>query len=105
MKLEATQGILYLNNMQFCYIGPANGRTDLPTGSFTVEARFSHAHGDDMVHADGFGWVGATRGCDAVLGRIRTNAGVDPCQLTAGRLLAAVETAGDRGERTTLVIS
>lgn len=103
MKLCIENDTLYLDNFFFCFVSPADG--SLKPGIYPIEVRHSHTHGEDLVHADGLGWIGAQRGVVAVLGRMRkANNVVDPCGLMSARLINAIDTCADVGERVTLEV-
>lgn len=108
MKLTIANGVLYADGLFLSYVEAGNGRTDFPVGRYEVEARYSHAHSQDLPIADGVGWfgpaVGADAPCDIVLGRVRAGDALLPCPSFIGRLLALIETTESRGQTTTLVI-
>jgi hypothetical protein len=91
MKLKIDNGSLYLDNMFICYVEIG----DVVKGKYHVEARYSHAHGEELVHVDTLGWMGAQRGCDIILGRVKSAAGLLPCAVMAERVLQNVALAQD----------
>lgn len=105
MKLLIENGTLYADNLFLCYAGAGNGRTGLSNGVYPVAAQYSHAHGTDLPHAAGIGWLGASDQCDVILGTVRGRDVVVPSQGSLVRLLALLEAAEDRGQTVTLVIA
>lgn len=103
MKLTIENGTLFADNLFFCYCEPGNERNDIPAGAFKVTTTYSHKHGKDLPNVVGIGWVGADKECDIVLGRVRSGAGVMPCDAHLVRLLSLIEAAEDRGAKVTLV--
>lgn len=105
MKLCVPNGVMYADNLFFCFVEAGNGRTHLQHGSYPIRAQFSHAHSRDLPNAAGLGWVGdAPDSCDIVVGRVRTADALLPCSGRVGRLLALLEAAESRGASATLVI-
>ena len=97
MNLSIKDGVLYVDNLRFCLAGVGNGRDCLPTGRFEAATQFSHVHGKVLCHAYDFGWIGADRGCDLVLGGVRSRTGVVPSQNSLSRLLALLEVSEGNG--------
>lgn len=97
MKLSIKDGAFYADNVFLCYCEAGNGRDDLPNGRFEAATQFSHVHGKVLCHAYDFGWIGADRGCDLVLGGVRSRTGVVPSQNSLCRLLALLEVSEGNG--------
>ena len=104
MRLEIDYPALYADGLFVCYVGAGNGRTAIQPGRHEVEATYSHAHGKNLVRADGLGWVGASQECDVVLGRVRDRDDVLPCESFERRVFALVEAAQDYGNTVELVV-
>ena len=104
MKLSIQGNRLYADNLMFSHCEVKDGHGDKP---FTGEAepRYSHAHGTELVHVDGLGWMGAEPSCDVVLGRVvKSDGGVLPCRVTEARLMGVVNWTVEQGKRITLEI-
>ena len=86
-------GALYVGNHFYCYAEAGNGRPSIPTGRYAVTPEFSHVHGETLLDAIGCGWIGATSGCDIILGRVRNSNGVIPSKTDLGRVMHRVEVA------------
>lgn len=97
MKLSIRDNTLYVDNIKVCFAEVGNGRPHIPVGRYQVVTEFSHTHGVTLPDAIGLGWIGASPGCDVVLGRVRGRNGVIPSRTDLGRVLAMIETAEDRG--------
>lgn len=93
MNLLIENGTLYVDNHNYCYAEAGNGRPSIPTGRYAVAIEYAHVHGDTMLDAIGCGWIGATPGCDIVLGRVRNRDGVIPSKTDLGRVMHRVEAA------------
>lgn len=105
MKLSVLNGVMYVDNLFFCFAEAGNGRTHLQHGSYPVSAQFSHAYDRELPLATGLGWLGDDpAACDIVLGRVRASDALLPCRGHVQRLLALLEAAESRGAATTLVI-
>ena len=57
-----------------------------------------------LPNAYGLGWIGADKGCDIFLGRVRKGTDTLPCSGHLSRLLALLEAAEDRGALVELVV-
>ena len=86
------------NRMYLCKAGAGNGRANIPTGIYEVATQFSHAHGAVLPNATDLGWLGADRGCDVVLGNVRSHDGVIPCSASLVALLSRIEVAEGLGQ-------
>lgn len=102
MKLCIQNDVLYLDNFFFCFVSTEDGK--LKPGAYTVEVKHSEEHECPMVHADGFGWIGAQRGVSATLSRVRRREDVIPCGLMTARLINAIDACTDVGGRVTLEV-
>ena len=91
-------GTVRVDNVKFCYWELGNDREDIPAGSYPVEARFAHAYGKILPHADGIGWIGSDTGAAVVLGKVRNLSNVLPDHSLVQRLVACIEAAADSGQ-------
>ena len=104
MKLTIQGNRLYADNLMFSHCEVKDGHRD-KSFSGEAEPRYSHAHGTELVHVDGLGWVGAQPSCDVVLGRVvKSDGGVLPCRVTEARLIGLANFATEQGKRITLEI-
>ena len=104
MRLTIENGTLFVDNLFFAYAGVGNDRTNLQPGCYPVATQFSHKFGQDLPNAYGLGWIGADKGCDIFLGRVRKGTDTLPCSGHLSRLLALLEAAEDRGALVELVV-
>lgn len=95
MKLLFEEGRLYVDNMKFAYYGVRDGK--LPTGTFAVEARYSHNHSKSLPYIESVGFVGASDDCAIVIGKVMGQRGVLPDGNAVSRLVACIETADETG--------
>ena len=104
MKITVQGNRLYVDNLMFSHCEVKDGHRD-KSFSGEAEPRYSHAHGTELVHVDGLGWMGAQPSCDIVLGRVvKSDGGVLPCRVTEARLIGLVNYATEHGKRITLEI-
>lgn len=104
MKLLIDGNKLYTNSLFFSHVEVADGSGDKPSNC-TVEPRYSHAAGRELLHADGLGWVGADDSCAIRVGRVvRGDGSVLPCKLTETRLISLVYAIEDRGNKASLEV-
>lgn len=104
MNLKIEGADLYADNLFLCHCEAGNGRPNLQPGSHEVIVQFSHEHGAVLPDAVGLGWLGATAGCDIVLGGVRGRHGVIPSPSSLGRLLALLESAENMGRKVMLEV-
>lgn len=104
MKLTIDGNRLYVDHLFFCYCEAGNGGSVLPRGRYPVYTTYSHVFGEDLPNAEGIGWIGDTKGCDIVLGRVFGSEQLIPCTVHLERLMGLLESAEDRGAKTELVI-
>lgn len=71
MILGIKDGALYVDNVKFCLTEAGNGRSNFKSGRWSLEVKRSTKHQCSMLHAEGFGWIGARPDADAVLGHVR----------------------------------
>ena len=98
MKLSISGNTLYADNLKVCFCEAGNERTSIPAGHYPVTIEFSHVH-------DGIGWIGASHGCDIVLGGVIGSSGVIPSRNPLGRLLAMIQAKEDMGSSVTLEVA
>lgn len=72
MKIKFENGNCYVDNHRFAkYHG-----TNLQSGTYPVEARWSHSHSRVLPLIEGVGLVGFSNDCAIVLGSVRNRADV-----------------------------
>jgi len=104
MKLTIQGNRLYVDNLMFSHCEVKDGHRD-KSFSGEAEPRYSHAHGTELVHIDGLGWMGAAPECAIRVGRVvRSDGEIIPCQLTEARLIGMANYATEQGKRITLEI-
>ncbi len=59
----------------------------------------------ELPKADGIGWIGASHGCDIVLGGVIGSSGVIPSRNPLGRLLAMIQAKEDMGSSVTMEVA
>ena len=102
MKLLIQGDCLYVDNIRFSHCEVKDEYRNKPF-SCEAEARFSHHHSRELLHADGLGWVGAASECSVVLGRmVRGDGSVIPCLVTESRLIGIANFASEQVKRITL---
>ena len=104
MQLLITNGTFYVDNLKFCYCEAGNGRPSIPTGHYEVFTQFSPEHGAVLPDVVDLGWVGASSGCDVVLGGVRGRNGIVPSTNCLGRLLALIENTEGIGKSVRLEV-
>lgn len=104
MRLTIQGNRLYCDNLMFSHCEVKDGHRDKHFIG-TAEPRFSHHHGEELLHVDGLGWVGADSGCAIRVGRVvRSDGSVMPCSVTEARILCMANYAVEQGKRITLEI-
>ena len=101
LHLELQHGVLYVDNVKFCYyeVSANDGRKDLPKGTYVAEARYAHSFGKVLPHIESIGWAGADAGCQIILGRVRAKSGLIPDGYIVQVLISAIEAASDLGDQ------
>lgn len=105
MKLSISGNTLYADNLKVCFCEAGNERTSIPAGHYPVTIEFSHVHDLELPKADGIGWIGASHGCDIVLGGVIGSSGVIPSRNPLGRLLAMIQAKEDMGSSVTMEVA
>ena len=104
MKLTIQGNRLYVDNFMFSYVEVKDGHGDKPFNG-EVEPRYSHHAGRELLHVDGFGWLGADSQCAIRVGRVvRSDGEVMQCVVTEARLMGVANYATEQGKRITLEI-
>ena len=104
MKLSIQGNRLYADNLMFSHCEVKDGHGDKPF-SGSAEPRFSHHHGEELLHVDGLGWCGPYDDNAIVLGRVvRGDGSVMGCRVTHARLIGLANYATEQGKRITLEI-
>lgn len=104
MKLTIQGNRLYADNLMFSHCEVKDGHGD-KSFSGAAEPRFSHAHGEELLHVDGLGWCGPYPDNAIVLGRVvRSDGSVMGCRVTHSRLIGMVNYHTEQGKRITLEI-
>ena len=104
MKLTIQGNRLYLDNLMFSHVEIRDGHGDKPFFR-EVEPRYAHAAGRELLHVDGFGWMGAAPECAIRVGRVvGSNGSVMPCSLTESRLVSVANYATELGKQIVLEI-
>ena len=104
MKIAIQGNRLYVDNYHFSHCEVKDGNGHKPF-SGEAEPRYSHAHGEELIHVNGLGWLGGQPSCNVVLGRVVQGDGsVIPCRVTEARLMGIANYATENGKRITLEI-
>ena len=104
LHLELQHGVLYVDQVRFCFVGAGDGSSDIQHGSYPIETRYSHKHSQNLPHADGLGWFGFTADCAVVLGKVRAGNGLIPSSNMVQRLLIVIETYEEAGRGAVLEV-
>ena len=104
MRLTIQGNRLYCDNLMFSHCEVKDGHGDKHF-SGTAEPRFSHHHGEELLHVDGLGWCGPYSDNAIVLGRVvRGDGSVMGCRVTHARLIGMANFITEQGKRITLEI-
>lgn len=104
MKLSIQGNRLYVDNLMFSHAEIRDGYRDKSFNG-TAEPRFSHHHGEELLHVDGLGWCGPYDDNAIVLGRVvRSDGSVMGCRVTHARLIGMANYATENGKRISLEI-
>ena len=95
MNLVLDHGKLYIDNVKFSKYEATND-SQLPAGSYPLEARYAHTFGKLLPYIDGIGWMGSDSGVAVTLGQVRSKSGLIPdghlVRVLVERIEAAAET-------------
>jgi hypothetical protein len=104
MKLSIQGNRLYVDNLRFSHCEVDDGHRNKSFNG-TAEPRYAHSVGRELLHVDGFGWLGAAPECAIRVGNVvRSDGEIIPCQLAEARLLGMANYATEQGKKITLEI-
>lgn len=104
MELLIENGVFYLNNRRFSLVQVNDDGKPRKSGRFPVTVQYSPEFECELLRAEGFGWVGATAGCHAMLGQVRGRNDLLADVMAQERLRVLVLDALDDGKRVTLEV-
>jgi len=104
LTIDTGTGVMYANNVRFCFAEAGNGRTSIPVGRYPVTTQFAHGMGTELTNAEGLGWIGHFPECAIRVGQVRGSSTLVQCAVTAERLVRMVERAEDSGTPVTLTV-
>jgi hypothetical protein len=105
MNIAIQGNRLYVDNYHFSHCEVKDGNGHKPFNG-TAEPRYSHHHGEELLHVDGLGWCGPYDDCSIVLGRVvKGDGSVMGCRTTHARMIGMANYAAEQGKKITLEIA
>lgn len=97
MKIEFDNGKLYVGSVYHSFYETTDGK-GIPAGMHRVHVDYSHVHRRNQPFIDGIGWIGTTKDCAVILGRVMGYNSMIPDQFAVDRLVLRIEDAEESGE-------